>query len=168
MRPKAEMSSRAKGGAGLEACYEALGLDGPGDRAATDPSTDPSTPAPETDPRDRRMRDLELLLMCPETAARSAETADGPETAAPAAVSGRPEAAARQVVQSAAALFPNADWDETPQSVAMGARQAMLFDAHRSAELRAAAAEMGCAPEDVVVTALDWYLDALAAEYGDE
>ncbi len=37
----------------------------------------------------------------------------------------------------------------------------MVIDAQRTEMIRDLAQSMGCAPEDVVVTALDWYLDAL-------
>ena len=41
-------------------------------------------------------------------------------------------------------------------------RLAIVFDRQRSDALVDAAEKSGCAPEDVVVTGLDWYLDALA------
>ena len=48
---------------------------------------------------------------------------------------------------------------ETP--VANEGEMLMVIDAQRTEMIRDLAQSMGCAPEDVVVTALDWYLDAL-------
>lgn len=44
----------------------------------------------------------------------------------------------------------------------------VTFDESRSTLLNHVSRQMDCAPEDVVVTALDWYLDALFGEEGDE
>lgn len=43
-------------------------------------------------------------------------------------------------------------------------RLAILFDRGRSEALLAQAARSDCAPEDVIVTGLDWYLEALAQQ----
>jgi len=47
-------------------------------------------------------------------------------------------------------------------------RVSLTFDDSRSTLLNHVSRQMDCSVEDVVVTALDWYLDALFGEEGDE
>jgi len=47
-----------------------------------------------------------------------------------------------------------------------GAPLSITFDAGRAATLAQVSARMGCSVDDIVVTALDWYLDALFGEDG--
>lgn len=47
-------------------------------------------------------------------------------------------------------------------------RVTISFDDSRSTLLKHVSRQMGCSAEDVVVTALDWYLDALFGEEGEE
>lgn len=51
--------------------------------------------------------------------------------------------------------------DDSLLSALSGGRLAVLFDRRRTAALEAQAAAAHCAPEDVLVTGVDWYLDAL-------
>lgn len=52
-------------------------------------------------------------------------------------------------------------------SASQDRRFALVLDPQRSAHLSDIARRTGCAPEDVAITAIDWYVDALAGDGGD-
>ncbi len=58
--------------------------------------------------------------------------------------------------------------DAPTATVADDGKVTLTFDESRSTLLNHVSRQMDCAPEDVVVTALDWYLDALFGEENDE
>lgn len=98
----------------------------------------------------------------PESAEKTAEAA-ACDTADPAASAHGGPAAAD--VAQLEALIADADasgaGDGSLLSALSNGRLAVLFDRQRTAALEAQAATARCAPEDVLVTGVDWYLDAL-------
>jgi|GEM_PF-3204436 len=99
--------------------------------------------------------------------AKAARMAVAEEAAAPAPDSG-----------SAADLGPDPVAEPEPEPIVPPAPNpvaemfdddslSVTFDAGRAAMLNQVSAQMGCTVDDVVVTAIDWYLDALFGEDGE-
>ncbi len=69
--------------------------------------------------------------------------------------------------ESTPPLIPDSEFDPEPESAADSDTRKPLsvtFDESRAALLKQVSAQMECSIDDVVVTAIDWYLDALFGE----